>query len=181
MTPLQRCCQCILQPQPTGQLVKWAIRIGNRRTSGNHQKYSIVMVGGNTEKSPRDLKRLVVTQSSVKDHQLTIFTNPSSRVGYDTRSVFKRSLTGLNSEFSFSQTSCLTKAEEHSLPYYLPIAGGRITGFILFPRILVLCEIQLVSSRIWTSVAVSDFYDDKYYTTSTSVNNGMKNSQGVIK
>ena len=29
-------------------------------------------------------------------------TNPSARVWYDTRSIFKRSLTGLNSEFSFS-------------------------------------------------------------------------------
>ena len=29
-------------------------------------------------------------------------TNPSARAGYDTRSIFKRSLTGLNSEFSFS-------------------------------------------------------------------------------
>ena len=28
--------------------------------------------------------------------------NPSTRAGYDTRSIFKRSLTGLNSEFSFS-------------------------------------------------------------------------------
>ena len=31
-----------------------------------------------------------------------IFTNPSAQAGYDTRSIFKRSLTGLNSEFSFS-------------------------------------------------------------------------------
>ena len=31
-----------------------------------------------------------------------IFTNPSARAGYDTRSIFKRSLTGLNSEFFFS-------------------------------------------------------------------------------
>ena len=31
-----------------------------------------------------------------------IFTNPSTRAGCDTRSIFKRSLTGLNSEFSFS-------------------------------------------------------------------------------
>ena len=30
------------------------------------------------------------------------FTDPSSRAGYDTRSIFKRSLTGLNSEFSLS-------------------------------------------------------------------------------
>ena len=32
---------------------------------------------------------------------IIIFTNPSARAGYDTRSFFKRSLTGLNSEFSF--------------------------------------------------------------------------------
>ena len=31
-----------------------------------------------------------------------LFTNPSARAGYDTRPIFKRSLTGLNSEFSFS-------------------------------------------------------------------------------
>ena len=31
-----------------------------------------------------------------------IFTNPSIQVGYDTRAIFKQSLTGLNSEFSFS-------------------------------------------------------------------------------
>ena len=85
--------------------------------------------------------------------------------GYDTRSIFKRSLTGLNSEFSFSKTSCLTKAEEPSLSYYLPIAGGRIIGFIPFPRVLVLCEMQSVSARIWTRVAVSIFYDDNHYTT----------------
>ena len=60
-----------------------------------------------------------------------IFTQPlsSGRIGQ----FFKRSLTGLNSEFSLSYTSCLTKAEEPSLPYYLPIAGGRIIGFIPFP------------------------------------------------
>ena len=28
--------------------------------------------------------------------------NPSARAGYDTRSIFKRSLTGLNSEFSLN-------------------------------------------------------------------------------
>ena len=33
---------------------------------------------------------------------LTIFTNSSARAGYDTRSIFKRGLTGLNSVFSFS-------------------------------------------------------------------------------
>ena len=96
-----------------------------------------------------------------------IFTNPSTWAGYDTRSIFKWSLTGLNSEFSFSLTSCLTKAEEPSLSYYLPIVGGRIIGFIPFPRVLMLCGMQSVSSRIWTRVAVSISYDDNHYTTGT--------------
>ena len=81
---------------------------------------------------------------------------------------FKRSLTGLNSEFYFSLTSCLTKAEEPRLPYYLPIGGGRIIGFIPFPRVLVRYEMQSVSSRIWTRVAVSISCDGNHYTTGTS-------------
>ena len=48
-------------------------------------------------------------------------------------------------------------------PTILPIAGGRIIGFIPFPRVLVLCEMQSVSSRIWTRVAVSISYDDNHY------------------
>ena len=64
---------------------------------------------------------------------MILFTNPSARAGYDTRSVFKRSLTGFNSEFSF-KIICLTKAEEPSLSYYLPIAEGRIIGFNTFPK-----------------------------------------------
>ena len=89
--------------------------------------------------------------------------NPSARAGYDTRSIFNRSLTGFNSEFSFS-----FKAEEPSLSYYLPIAGGRIIGFIPFPRVLVLCEMQSFSSKIWTRVAVSISCDDNNYTTGTT-------------
>ena len=98
-----------------------------------------------------------------KTSSVILFTNPSARAGYDTRSIFKRSLTGLSSEFSFSKTSCLAKAEEPSLPY---ITGGRIIGFIYFPR--VLCEMKSASSRIWTRVVVSIPYDDNHYTTSTS-------------
>ena len=75
----------------------------------------------------------------------------------------------MNSEFSFSGTSYLTKAEEPSLSYNLPIAGGRIIGFIPFPRVLVLCEMQLAWSRIWTRVAVSISYDDNHYTTGTYI------------
>ena len=60
-------------------------------------------------------------------------------------------------------------AEEPSLSYYLPIAGGRIIGFIPFPRVLVLCEMQSVSSRIWTRIAVFISYGDNDYTTGTSI------------
>ena len=42
-------------------------------------------------------------------------------------------------------------------PTILPIAGGRIIGFIPFPRVLVLCEMQ--------SVAVSNSCDDNHYTS----------------
>ena len=95
---------------------------------------------------------------------LFILTNPFAWAEYDTRSIFKQSLTGLNSEFSFSKTSCLTKAEEPRLPYYLHIAGGRIIGFIPFSRVLVLWEMQQVSSRIWIHVALSISFDDNHYT-----------------
>ena len=81
---------------------------------------------------------------------------------------FKQSLMGLNSEFSFPLSSCLIKTEEPSLPYYLPIAGGRIIGFIPFPRVLVRCEMQSISSRIWTRFTVSISYDDNHYTTGTT-------------
>ena len=36
--------------------------------------------------------------------------------------------------FSFSKTSCLTMAEEPSLSYYLPLAGGRIFWIHTFPK-----------------------------------------------
>ena len=101
------------------------------------------------------------------EYPFIIFTNPSTRAGYNTRSIFWVELTGFNSVFSFSKTSCLTKAEEPSLPYYLPIVGGRIIGFIPFPRVLVLCEMQSVSSRIWTHITMSISYNDNHYTTST--------------
>ena len=49
---------------------------------------------------------------------------------------FKRSLKGLNSEFSFSQIGCHTRVKEPSMPYYLFISEERIVGFILSPKLL---------------------------------------------
>ena len=42
------------------------------QTSGDHPDYSIIKISQNTEKSPLDLKRLAVTQTPVKDHQLAL-------------------------------------------------------------------------------------------------------------
>ena len=50
--------------------------------------------------------------------------------------VFEWCLTDFNSEFSFSQTGCHTKVKEPRMSYYLPIAGGKITRFIIFPMLL---------------------------------------------
>ena len=44
----------------------------------------------------------------------------------------------------------------------------RIVGFIPFPTILVLCEMQTALSRFWTQVAESISYDQNHYTMSTS-------------
>ena len=53
-----------------------------------------------------------------------------------------RSTTSLNSEFSFSRTSCHTMVKESILSNYLPVASGRIVGLILFPRVLTYINIQ---------------------------------------
>ena len=81
---------------------------------------------------------------------LYVFTNTSimSRMQYKIN--FKQGLTGLNSKFSFSKTSCQSKIKEPSLLYYLPIAGERIVECIPFPKISVLSKMQTTSSRIWT-------------------------------
>ena len=44
-------------------------RLGNKRTRGDHLFYYIIENGQNTEKCPGDLRRLVVTQTSMKNYQ----------------------------------------------------------------------------------------------------------------
>ena len=53
-------------------LVKGLVNFEIKRTSRDHQKHSIIKIGQNTEKSPGDSRRLSVTQSSMKIHQLTL-------------------------------------------------------------------------------------------------------------
>ena len=52
--------------------------------------------------------------------------NPSPWAGCDSRSIFMRSLIGLNSEFSFTLPGCHNKIEEPCLSYYFSLAGVKI-------------------------------------------------------
>ena len=54
------------------KIIKKTGRLGGWRMSGDHPNYSIIENGHNTEKSPGDLKRLAVTQTPVKNHQLKV-------------------------------------------------------------------------------------------------------------
>ena len=57
---------------------------------------SIDLMKENGFKLAKERSRIYSSQT------ITLFTNPYARAGYDTRSIFKRSLAGFNSEFSFS-------------------------------------------------------------------------------
>ena len=46
--------------------------LGNKRTSRGHLNNSIIEIGQNPEKSPGDLRRLNVTQTPVRNHQVTL-------------------------------------------------------------------------------------------------------------
>ena len=54
-----------------------------------------------------------------------IYPTLQPQLEYDTRSIFKQSKAGLNSEFSYSSNGFLIKAKEPSLPYYLLIDGEK--------------------------------------------------------
>ena len=47
--------------------------------SGNHPNYSIIENGQNTEKSPGELRRLAVTQTPAKDHELMLMRKTLSK------------------------------------------------------------------------------------------------------
>ena len=88
---------------------------------------------------------------------------PFLQTGCNTRSIFMCRKASLDSEFSFFQTSCLTKAKEPSLPKYLLIAVVKTNEFISFTKTLAQSEIQTASRRIWTWVTNSITYVDKHY------------------
>ncbi len=56
----------------TKRLVQGLGGLGNKKTKRDHPNYCIIKIGQNNEKSPEDLRKLAVTQTPVKDHQLTL-------------------------------------------------------------------------------------------------------------
>ena len=82
---------------------------------------------------------------------IPIFTNPSAQVGYDTRSIFKRSLTGLNSEFSWQV-----------LPLQVRVDQGvvAINGYSTSPKTLLWVPHHQMQFRVRSRilVGVGEFY-----------------------
>ena len=72
------------------------------------------------------------------------------------------------SEMQTTSSRVWTKAKETSLPYHLPVTGGK-HGFMPFLRTLVRSETQTASSIIWTRIAESISYDDNRYAKRASI------------
>ena len=70
-------------------------------SGGRVETNSIIEIGQNTEKSPGDLRRLAVTQSPVKDHQLTLMW---------------KTLMSINNNYTTNKNN----------PIYQPLRSGRI-------------------------------------------------------
>ena len=95
-----------------------------------------------------------------------IYSIPFPPARYDTKSIFKQSLTGLNSEISFFETGCYTKIKESSQCYCLPIVGERIDECIPCWRVLALHEMQTALAKIWTQIAIFIAYNNNHYSMS---------------
>ena len=66
---------------------------------------------------------------------------------------------------------CRNKVKDPSQLNYLSIDGEWIVECILFKRVLALCEMQIVLSKIWTQVTMSISNYNNAYTTGTSTLN----------
>ena len=68
--PIRQCGLCArIGPE---KLDKGTERAGNLGTCQRNPDYTITKIGQNTEKSPKDLRRLIVTQTPVRNHQLSV-------------------------------------------------------------------------------------------------------------
>ena len=90
------------------------------------------------------------------------WTNSSVWAGCNTRSIFKRSWTGLNSEFSRRSVN-ISKLKKQSILLFTH--GWRENSWM--PIFLKhISTMQTDSAGMWTQVAASISYDDNHYTMS---------------
>ena len=54
------------------RIIKGIGGLGNKRANGDHPNNSVIENGQNTEKGPGDLRRLAITQTLVKFHELRL-------------------------------------------------------------------------------------------------------------
>ena len=83
--------------------------MAEQKQDDQHEQQLCEDTGCSPEDLPEAMKDREKCRERVRDIRATSTTwwwsylpNPSARAGYDTRSIFKRRLTGFNSEFSFS-------------------------------------------------------------------------------
>ena len=86
-------------------------------------------------------------------NEVCIYSTPMPQAGCDIKSIFKRSIEDLTSEFT--RTHCLTKAKELSLPYYFTHSQGR--GIHAFSE-----KWNSFLSRIWDWVTDTISYNDSH-------------------
>ena len=108
-------------------------------------------------------KRLLPNYTHTHTHT-HIYTYTSAQAEYD-KVISKQS-------FEFrdfpSRLVTIPRLKSSVCPTILPIAGGRIIGFILFPWLLALYEMLTDLSRIWTCVFISISYNSIHYTINGS-------------
>ena len=120
----------------------------------------------------RDSRKCELTFLSLKElPSECVLTKPLHHWGgWDTRSI--KSTAGLNSEFSFRYTGCITETKNPSLLNYSTIVRGGRDGFMPFQKALTQRETQRASkylnvrwsSRVWIRVINSISYDNNLYT-----------------
>ena len=71
-------------------------RLGNKRTTGDHPYNSIIKIGKDSEKSPRGLRRLEVTQIPMENHLLTLVQKKFSNEGRKTQPWHRQTIKNLS-------------------------------------------------------------------------------------
>ena len=77
-------------------------RVYNNNNDNNNNNEIIIIIKNNYEFELMGFVKQIYYRHTICIYIYIYLPNPSARAGYDTRSIFKQSLTGLNSQFSFS-------------------------------------------------------------------------------